>query len=49
MRAGADLALRARGRFVRALPPRTRPKLPREAWTIKGYPDGYALADLGPR
>ena len=48
LRAGADVALRARGRFVRALPARTRPKLTREAWTIKGYPDGYTIADLGP-
>ena len=49
VRAGAQVALRVRGRAVGALPARRRPKLPRDAWTIKGYPGGYALADLGPQ
>jgi hypothetical protein len=48
LRAGADLALRARARVVRFLPPRRHPVRVRDAWTVRSYPDGYAVEDLGP-
>jgi hypothetical protein len=48
LRAGADLTLRGRAAVVRVLPPRRRPHLTRDSWTVKSYPDGYAIADLGP-
>ncbi|MBB5937783.1 oxygenase MpaB family protein [Streptomyces zagrosensis] len=40
-------ALRLRGTAVRLLPPRRQPHYARQNPQIKGYPDGYALADLG--
>ncbi|MER5294405.1 oxygenase MpaB family protein [Streptomyces pharetrae] len=40
-------AVRLRGRAVRLLPPRRSPHFARQNWEIKGYPDGYRLADLG--
>jgi hypothetical protein len=46
--AGAELALRARGRVVRYLPPRRRPVSVRDAWTVRSYPGGYAVDELGP-
>jgi hypothetical protein len=46
--ASSDTALRARGRAVRALPPRRGLKPPRRRWTVKGYRDGYRIDDLGP-
>ncbi|MEU6097125.1 oxygenase MpaB family protein [Streptomyces sp. NPDC047079] len=40
-------AVRARGRLVRLMPPRRSPHFARQNWEIKGYPDGYRIADLG--
>ncbi|AIR96893.1 oxygenase MpaB family protein [Streptomyces glaucescens] len=40
-------AVRLRGRAVRLLPPRRSPHFARQNREIKGYPDGYRLADLG--
>ncbi|MEV4922681.1 oxygenase MpaB family protein [Streptomyces roseoverticillatus] len=40
-------ALRARGRAVRLLPPRRTPHYTRQNPEIKGYPDGYVVAELG--
>lgn len=42
-------AVRARGRLVRLLPPRRAPHHARQNREIKGYPNGYRLADLGTR
>ena len=42
-------AVRLRGRAVRLLPPRRAPHFARQNREIKGYPDGYRLADLGTR
>ncbi|MET8615547.1 oxygenase MpaB family protein [Streptomyces misionensis] len=42
-------AVRARGRVVRLLPPRRAPHFARQNWEIKGYPNGYRVADLGTR
>ncbi|MFD7811575.1 oxygenase MpaB family protein [Streptomyces sp. NPDC059785] len=46
-RAWVRRAVRARGRVVRLLPPRRAPHHARQNWEIKGYPDGYRVADLG--
>jgi hypothetical protein len=40
-------ALKARGRFVRFLPPRREPFFAREMPQIRSYPAGYDVADLG--
>ena len=40
-------ALRARGRVVRFLPPRTGPYFARQQPQVRSYPDGYAVAELG--
>jgi ER-bound oxygenase mpaB/B'/Rubber oxygenase, catalytic domain len=48
VRAGADLALRTRARIVRFLPPRRTPTRTLDAWTVRGYPDGYVVEELGP-
>jgi hypothetical protein len=40
-------ALRARGRVVRLLPPRTRPYFARQLPQVRSYPHGYAVAELG--
>ncbi|TQL00833.1 uncharacterized protein DUF2236 [Streptomyces puniciscabiei] len=42
-------AVRARGRCVRLLPPRRAPHFARQNREVKGYPDGYRVADLGTR
>jgi hypothetical protein len=42
-----EAAVRARGRFVRLLPPRRRPKL-RTRLRHRSYPEGYSLEELGP-
>ncbi|MER6068179.1 oxygenase MpaB family protein [Streptomyces sp. NPDC001817] len=42
-------AVRTRGRLVRLLPPRRVPHFARQNWEVKGYPDGYRVADLGTR
>ncbi|ARP73425.1 DUF2236 domain-containing protein [Streptomyces pluripotens] len=42
-------AVRTRGRLVRLLPPRRTPHFARQNWEIKGYPNGYQVADLGTR
>ncbi|MFF5982580.1 oxygenase MpaB family protein [Streptomyces olindensis] len=48
-RAWARRAVRLRGRAVRLLPPRSAPHFARQNWEIKGYPNGYRIADLGTR
>ncbi|MGV9554072.1 oxygenase MpaB family protein, partial [Streptomyces ardesiacus] len=40
-------AVRLRGRAVRLLPPRSAPHHARQNREIKGYPNGYRLAELG--
>ncbi|WP_395572292.1 oxygenase MpaB family protein [Streptomyces sp. BK79] len=40
-------AVRLRGRAVRLMPPRRAPHHARQNREIKGYPNGYRLADLG--
>ncbi|MFH8290393.1 oxygenase MpaB family protein [Streptomyces sp. NPDC018059] len=40
-------AVRLRGRAVRLLPPRRAPHYARQNREIKGYPDGYEIAELG--
>ncbi|MFR9792750.1 oxygenase MpaB family protein [Streptomyces sp. MB22_4] len=42
-------AVKARGRVVRLLPPRRSPHFARQNREIKGYPNGYRVADLGTR
>ncbi|MCQ4207198.1 MULTISPECIES: oxygenase MpaB family protein [Streptomyces] len=39
--------MRLRGRFVRLLPPRRTPHHARESRNVRGYPNGYRVADLG--
>jgi len=39
--------LKARGRVVRFLPPRTEPYFARQLPQIRTYPDGYDVANLG--
>ncbi|MEU7581570.1 oxygenase MpaB family protein [Streptomyces sp. NPDC041068] len=39
--------VRLRGRAVRLMPPRKAPHYARQNWEIKGYPDGYEVAELG--
>lgn len=41
--------VRARGRLVRLLPPRRAPHFARQNREIKGYRNGYRVADLGTR
>lgn len=43
----ADRALRARARVVRHLPPRREPKSPSTQETIRSYPNGYLVEELG--
>ena len=40
-------ALAARGRGVRLLPPRTEPTYGRQSPTVRSYPDGYRVEQLG--
>lgn len=40
-------ALTTRGRLVRLLPPRTEPTFGRQNPTVRTYPDGYRVEDLG--
>ncbi|MEU6819328.1 oxygenase MpaB family protein [Streptomyces atriruber] len=40
-------AVRLRGRAVRLMPPRRTPHYARQNREIKGYPDGYEIAELG--
>ncbi|MEU5894902.1 MULTISPECIES: oxygenase MpaB family protein [Streptomyces] len=40
-------AVRLRGRAVRLMPPRRAPHYARQNREIKGYPDGYVVAELG--
>ncbi|MFF1284040.1 oxygenase MpaB family protein [Streptomyces sp. NPDC058299] len=42
-------AVRTRGRLVRLLPPRRTPHFARQNREIRGYPNGYRVADLGTR
>jgi hypothetical protein len=46
-RAAASGALRARAAIVRFLPPRKEPLYPRQRGSIRSYPDGYDVAELG--
>ncbi|GAA3797734.1 oxygenase MpaB family protein [Streptomyces chiangmaiensis] len=46
-RAWVRRAIRARGRLVRLMPPRRTPHFARQNREIKGYPNGYRVADLG--
>ncbi len=48
LRAGAHGALRARAKIVRVLPPRRRPVSVADAWTVRSYPRGYRIEELGP-
>src|SRR3954467_2484322 len=47
LRALARGGLKARGRVVRFLPPRTQPYFARQMPQIRSYPDGYEVARLG--
>ncbi|MFH9419348.1 oxygenase MpaB family protein [Streptomyces sp. NPDC017529] len=47
VRAVVQGALRLRAKSVRLLPPRRRPHYARQNPEIKGYPNGYRVADLG--
>jgi hypothetical protein len=47
MRALARAGLKARGRVVRFLPPRTEPFHARQLPQVRSYPDGYDVAALG--
>jgi hypothetical protein len=48
-RAWVRRTVRARGRLVRLMPPRRAAHFARQNWEIKGYPNGYRIADLGTR
>jgi hypothetical protein len=48
MRRLVAAGLRLRGRLVRLLPPRRRPRLRTEMRRPATYPDGYAIERLGP-
>ena len=45
--AAADRALRVRARVVRGMPPRQGLKPARAHSTVKGYPNGYVIEQLG--
>ena len=47
MRTLVRTGLRARGRFVRLLPPRREPYFARQLPQIRTYPDGYRVSELG--
>ncbi|MFI2240485.1 oxygenase MpaB family protein [Streptomyces chrestomyceticus] len=47
VRAAVRGALRLRAKSVRLLPPRRRPHYARQNPEIKGYPNGFTIADLG--
>lgn len=47
LRALARGGLKARGRVVRFLPPRTQPYFGRQMPQVRSYPDGYEVARLG--
>ncbi|MFH8403892.1 oxygenase MpaB family protein [Streptomyces sp. NPDC018019] len=47
VRAAVRGALRLRAKSVRLLPPRRRPHYARQNPEIKGYPNGYTVAELG--
>ncbi|KWT63703.1 peptidase [Streptomyces albus subsp. albus] len=47
VRAAVRGALRLRAKTVRLLPPRRRPHYARQNPEVKGYPNGYLIADLG--
>ena len=46
-RAAATGALRLRAAVVRRLPPRSKPLYPKQRRSIRSYPDGYDLAEVG--
>ncbi|MFE3112660.1 oxygenase MpaB family protein [Kitasatospora indigofera] len=39
--------MRLRARFIRLLPPRSKPRFARNGRQIRGYPNGFRIADLG--
>lgn len=39
--------MRLRGRLVRLLPARRKPRFARESGNVRGYPDGYRICELG--
>ncbi|MEU3708831.1 oxygenase MpaB family protein [Streptomyces catenulae] len=47
VRTAVRTALRLRARAVRLMPPRRRPHYARQNPEIKGYPNGFRIADLG--
>ncbi|MCZ2524158.1 DUF2236 domain-containing protein [Streptomyces sp. SCUT-3] len=47
LRRAVRSALRLRGRAVRLMPPRRRPRYARQNPNVRGYPDGYRIAELG--
>jgi hypothetical protein len=46
-RAAVAAALRARGRLVRLLPPRDRPRYATHSRNVRSYPDGFDVRTLG--
>ncbi|MGW3628122.1 hypothetical protein [Streptomyces sp. NPDC000880] len=47
LRAAVRAGMRLRGRAVRLLPPRHEPFFARRSPTVRGYKNGYRLAELG--
>jgi hypothetical protein len=47
VRALVRSAMKARGRVVRFLPPRTEPYFARQLPQVRSYPEGYRVAELG--
>jgi len=47
VRAVVRAGMRLRGRVVRLLPPRRKPRYARDGRQVKGYPDGYEIGRLG--
>ncbi|MYW64533.1 DUF2236 domain-containing protein [Streptomyces sp. SID8379] len=39
--------MRLRGRLIRLLPPRREPRFARQSPNVRGYPNGYRVAELG--
>ncbi len=43
-----ETALRTRARLVPLLPARRRPSYAQDSWTVRSYPRGYEIGELGP-
>ncbi|MGZ4664482.1 MAG: oxygenase MpaB family protein [Frankiaceae bacterium] len=43
-----ELTLRTRARLVALLPPRRKASYARNSWTVRSYPRGYEIDELGP-